>query len=437
MLADIADVISSVLVPMILLLGIFFIIYLKGFFIVRPKKCFKLTFAEGGKSLREISVSLAGTLGVGNIVGIGVAISIGGAGAVFWIWLSAIIAMVLKYCEIILALRYRKKGEKEYIGGPMYYMRDGIGGKIGKTIAVAFAVLGCVSSFTLGNIVQTGSLASIGETVGVPKIAVGIIVGIATAAVVFFGFKGVSKISEIIVPIMSVAYVVVSVRAIIMCRANLPAVFSDIFTEAFRFESAAGGILGFFISPAVRAGMQKGVVAHEAGCGTAPVAHAQAEPKVNATQGLLGMLEVIISTLVMCTLTALVILSSGVPIGEGEGTVFGAKLVENALRVTCGDAAKYILNFIIAVFVFSTIICWSYYGKMYLSYFCKSKIAPNVFLFIYCGVTVIGALMDEGDIWRITDISVALMTIINLAVVFCLRKIIKRETDETFFGRLF
>lgn len=428
MLHSVSRALSSALVPTILFVGVFFIIYLRGFFVIHPKKCLGLMLSEGGRALRELSVSLAGALGVGNIVGVAVAISVGGAGAVFWMWISAVFAMILKYCEIVLSLGFREKTGREYVGGPMYYMRDGIGGAAGRTLAFLFAGIGIFASVALGNIVQAGALASAGKSVGIHPAVTGIVMGACCAAVVFGGFSGVSKFSSVVVPAMSAVYIFVSLRAIFICRENLPGAILHILSDAFEFDSAAGGILGFLLSPAARAGMAKGAFSHEAGSGTAPMAHVQAEPKTPAAQGLFGMAEVIFDTLIMCTLTSLVILTSGV----GESGLFGAELMLSAFEVTLGGAGKYMLAVFVAAFSFSTLICWSYYGRMCLSYFTKSTAANRVYLCLYCAFVIVGAITSEGAAWELADIFVTLMTAINLAAVFRLRGCIKKETDAVF-----
>lgn len=423
-----SGVMSSALVPMILLCGTYFIIYLRGFFIFRPKKCAALVASGGRRSLRELSVSLAGALGVGNIVGVAVAISTGGAGAVFWMWVSAAVSAVLKYCEIILALKFREKNGGEYVGGPMYYMRDGMGGASGKALACIYAALGVVSSATLGNVVQSGAVTAAASEAGVPPSVAATVMCVLCALVVFGGFSGVSRFTGAAVPIMSVLYIAVSLRAIVMCAENIPAAFSAIFSEAFRFDSAAGGVLGFLTSSAVRSGTSKGAFSHEAGSGTAPMAHIQAEPEFPAAQGLLGMIEVVFDTLVMCTLTALVILTSG----AFDGACSGAELVTRAFEATCGGAAKYIISLSVSLFAFSTVICWSYYGRICLSFFSRSRRAEKAYLCFYCAVIPLGAVISEGRVWELADVSVTLMTAINLAAVFCLRGHVRRETKQTF-----
>ena len=195
--------------------------------------------------------------------------------------------------------------------------------------------------------------------------------------------------------------------------------------------SAAGGIFGFFISSAVRHGTAKGAFSHEAGSGTAPMAHAQSTSKTPAAQGILGIFEVFFDTLVMCSLTAFVVLTSGT---ATDGTL-GAELVVRAFEVTCGAAAKYVISCSVAIFAFSTVVCWSYYGRMCLSYFTKNKTAEKIYLCLYCGSIITGAVISEGNVWMPSDITVSLMTSVNLIAVVWLRKEIKKETDAVFRAR--
>lgn len=417
----------TALPPVILFCGAYFFIYLRGFFVFYPIKTLGLMFS-GKSKLRELSVSLAGALGVGNIVGVAVAISLGGAGAVFWMCAAAFVTMSLKYCEILLAVRYRKKSGGKYIGGPMYYMCDGVGGKTGKLLAAAFSALGLFGSVVMGNIVQTGAaVSSVKEAIGVPKAVTGAIFCVVCLLVVMGGFTGISKFTSVAVPLMSALYIGFSVYALIYRREFIPSAISDIFSSAFDTEAFGGGILGFLFSPAVKQGVGKGAYSNEAGSGTAPMAHAGADAVSPAAQGTLGLFEVFFDTVLMCTLTALVILTSGVPLG-GEGT----ELVITAFSVSCGVVAKYVIAISVMIFALSTVICWAHYGTTCLEYFSPSKKAGRIYLLGYCFSVMIGAFISESAAWELSDICVVLMTLINLSALMLLGKKIKAETDVTF-----
>ena len=242
----------AVLPPVILFCGVFFIIYLRGFFVFHPIKTVGLMFS-GKSKLRELSVSLAGALGVGNIVGVAVAMSIGGAGAVLWMCASAFITMVLKYCEILLAVKYRKRSGGEFFGGPMYYMRDGVGGRTGKILASVFSAFGLFGSVIMGNIVQTGAaVSSVKEAVGLPKIITGAIFCAVCFLVVMGGFTGISKFTSVAVPLMSALYIAFSVYALVYRREYISSAIESIFSSALGKEAISGGVFGFLFSDAVK-----------------------------------------------------------------------------------------------------------------------------------------------------------------------------------------
>lgn len=420
----------AALPPMILFCGIFFIIYLRGFFVFHPIKTAGLMFS-GKSKLRELSVSLAGALGVGNIVGVAVAMSIGGAGAVLWMCASAFITMVLKYCEILLAVKYRKRSGGEFFGGPMYYMRDGVGGRTGKILASVFSAFGLFGSVIMGNIVQTGAaVSSVKEAVGLPKIITGAIFCAVCFLVVMGGFTGISKFTSVAVPLMSALYIAFSVYALVYRREYIPSAIESIFSSALGKEAISGGVFGFLFSDAVKQGVGKGAFSNEAGGGTAPMAHAGADAISPAAQGTLGLFEAFFDTVVMCTLTAIVILTSGVPL-SGDGT----ELVITAFSVSCGDISKYVISISVMIFALSTVICWAHYGTTCLAYFTPSKKAGRIYLLGYCASVIVGSLISESAAWELSDVCVAAMTLINISAVMLLRKKVKEETEITFGGK--
>lgn len=417
----------TALPPVILFCGIYFFIYLRGFFVLHPIKTARLMFS-GKSKLRELSVSLAGALGVGNIVGVAVAISLGGAGAVFWMCAAAFVTMSLKYCEILLAVRYRHGRNGGFFGGPMYYMRDGVGGRTGKTLAAIFSAFGLFGSVVMGNIVQTGAaVSSVKESIGIPKVVTGAIFCAVCLLVVMGGFTGISKFTSVAVPVMSALYIGFSVYALIYRREFIPTALNNIFSSAFGTDAMAGGIFGFLFSPAVKQGVGKGAYSNEAGGGTAPMAHAGADAISPAAQGTLGLFEVFFDTVVMCTLTALVILTSGVPTGGG-----GTELVITAFSVSCGPVAKYVIAISVMIFALSTVICWAHYGTTCLEYFTSDKKTRKIYLLGYCFSVMIGAFMAEDVAWELSDMCVATMTLVNVFSVVLLRRKVKAETDVTF-----
>ena len=402
--------------------GIFMLCRLGFFFVRRPIKTAKTV---GGRSpFRELCVSLAGTLGVGNIVGVSMALSLGGAGAVFWMWLSAAVVAVLKYAEITLAVKYRRYEGDSVLGGPMYYMEDGVGGRFGRALAAGFSVLGVLLSFVMGNLVQSRALTGAAERVlNVPAWVIGLVVAALGALSVCGGYRAVSRVTAVIVPLMSAAYIAVSLWIILSNAERVSGVFREIFTSAFDFSAAGGGAVGFFTSAAVRHGVAKGAFSHEAGGGTAPLSHAQTKTQVPARQGVIGLFEVFFDTGVICTLTALVLLLA--PRGNAEGV----DRVYDAFTHFCGDGGGAFVSASIVLFAFSTLICWGYYGRACLNYLTKRRAALKFYLTIYAACAFLGALVGERMAWELTDIGVSLMTALNVASLVVLSGVVRRETE--------
>ena len=416
------EFLTSAMPAAITLIGAFFLCRLRLFFIVHPIKTLKMTFS-GASPVRELSLSLAGTLGVGNIVGVAMAISLGGAGAVFWMWLSALVSAVLKYAEITLAVKYRRFTPRGVLGGPMYYMEDGVGGRFGRVLAVTFSALGVLLSLVMGNLVQSRAAVGAAERIlPYPAWAIGIVLAILCVFSIFGGYRAASRVTSVIVPLMSAAYILISLWIIATHIAAVPAVLKNIVSSAFDTRAAGGGALGFLTSSSLRHGVAKGAFSHEAGGGTAPLSHAQTKEKVPARQGLLGLFEVFFDTGVICTLTALVILLGG----NGSG---GAARVYDAFTLFCGKFGGAAVSVSIVFFAFSTMICWGYYGKTCLDYLTKSRAAGKIYLVFYCAFIVAGALVGEGAAWMLTDIGVSLMTTVNLAAVVLLSRTVREETE--------
>lgn len=426
----------STLPIIILSSGIFLLVKLKFFFALHPFATFRGILSGGmgeNSPLRVLSVSLAGTLGVGNIVGVAVAISLGGIGAVFWMWISALVSMVLKYAEIVLAMRYRSYSSGGCSGGPMYYMRGGIGGRLGRVLAAIFCAVGTLASFCLGNIVQISAAAdSAFRAFGLPKLICGIIFAALCAVVIFGGFKKISAITIAVIPPLCLIYIVLSMAVILMNIGSLPRIFSDIIYAAFTPASGASGIFGYMISGAVRHGTAKGTFSHEAGSGTSPISHAQSSKQSAAEQGLFGIFEVFFDTIVICTMTALVIIISGF----ADSGLSGMDMVISAFEVYYGAFSGYIFTFSMAVFAFSTVICWSYYGQCFLRYFTAKKAPVTIYLVLYCLCIVAGAVMKRGLIWELADLAISVMTSINLASVLMLRDEVALETGAFIMPRL-
>ena len=415
---------------MILCSGFYFTKFLGGFYLIRPTRALRLALSREGKNgvspLRALSVSLAGTLGVGNITGVAVAIMLGGAGSLFWMWISAFFSMILKYAEIVLGMRHRIYENGKPLGGPMYYMEKGIGGFLGKTLAFIFAILGVISAFSMGSLVQMKAASdAISETFSFPALLFGILSAILCAVLLFGGYEKISRLTAFLIPMLSAVYLVMAFRIVWLESENIYPLCREIFREAFSFSSASGGIFGFLTSAALRHGVAKGSFSHEAGCGTAPLAHAGAETKIPAKQGILGIFEVFFDTGVLCTLTGFVILLSDEPISGTNGM----KLVMDAFAHYYGPSARYIITVSVILFALATVICWGYYGKAMLSYITKSPTASAFYILLFCAVSAIGTVMTEGSVWQLSDLTVALMTLLNLSAVFLLRHEVREETE--------
>jgi AGCS family alanine or glycine:cation symporter len=423
---------TGIVLPLfILFCGCYFTKFLGGFHLLRPAGTILLALSREGKGgvspLRALSVSLAGTLGVGNIVGVAVALMLGGAGAMFWMWISAFFSMILKYAEIVLAMKYRIYENGKKYGGPMYYMKKGIGGALGKMLAWVFALLGVISAFSMGSLVQMKAAAdALSETFRFPALLFGILSAVLCAYLLFGGYEKISRVTAAAIPLLSAVYLVMAVRIVWAHADEVYPLCRLIFLRAFSPSAASGGILGFIFSAALRQGVAKGSFSHEAGCGTAPLAHAGADTKIPAKQGILGIFEVFFDTIVLCTLTGFVILLTQ---GEHFKQTNGMQLVLDAFAAQYGNGARYVITLSVVLFALATVVCWGYYGKEMLSYLTKSSSVLTAYTILFCIFAAVGTVMKENTVWEISDITVALMTALNLSAVFMLRKEVRRETE--------
>lgn len=395
--------------------------------------------ALGKKSRRKASgkvspfaavmMALAGTLGVGNIVGVAGAISAGGFGAIFWMWISSLCAMALKYAETVLAVSHRRSdGRGGFFGGAVYYIRDIFASRghdrTGSVTAIVFSLLFLFDGFTTGCAVQVNAAAKAAESiVGIPAITVGAVAAVFAFIPAARGTENVAGLTTILVPVLSGIYVILSVTVLIMRADRLPFALSAIFTGAFSAESAAGGILGFLTSRALRFGTIRGLLSNEAGCGSSPTAHAAADTDDPVRQGFLGIFEVFADTIVLCTLTALVIIvNSDAPEVAGAS---GIMLAVKSYSASLGGWAEYLLGASVAVFGLATVICRAHYGCECIRYFCHGDgKSPFRFIFLtaFSAVTVIGSVLSGEVVLSAADLSIGIMTILNLAVLFLGRR---------------
>ena len=374
--------------------------------------------SSGGQNLtpfQAVSTALAGTVGTGNIAGVTGAIFAGGPGAVFWMWVSAFFGMMTKYAEIVLAVKYRQvDGDGTHFGGPMYYIEKGTGHK---WLAVLFALLGGVACFGIGNIAQSTEIAGAMQSlVGLPPLYTGILLAILTAFVVIGGVKRIGQVASYLVPFMAIFYIVAGVAVILLRITDVPAVLASIFTEAFSFRAVGGGVFGYAILVAMRQGFARGVFSNEAGLGSAPMAHAASNTKEPVEQGLWGIFEVFVDTIIICTLTSMAVLLSGVL--ENDINSYGSNGAAAAAAFNAilpGTIGGTVLQISLLFFALSTILGWSYYGERCWGYLThNSKTANLIFKVAFVLVCVVGAVGSGSLMWDISDTLNGMMAIPNL-----------------------
>lgn len=391
-------------------------------------------------SFQAVCTALAATVGTGNIAGVAGAIAIGGPGAVFWMWISALLGMCTKFAEVTLAVYYREKNNKgDYIGGPMYYIKNGLGKKW-MWLAYAFAIFGTLATFGIGNTTQVNTIVTSintallnfnlvsSENVATLNLLLGIGIAIITGMVLLGGIKRIGSVTEKLVPFMALLYIVLSLGVIILNIENIPEVFGMIFRGAFQPSAITGGIVGsFFLS--MKKGVSRGIFSNEAGLGSGSIAHACADTDQPVRQGMFGIFEVFVDTIIICTLTSLVILCSGVTITYGVDA--GAELTIAGFVNTYGGWVSIFTAVAMCCFAFSTIIGWGLYGARCLEFLASEKIVKP-FMVIFALATILGATMDLGLLWDIADTFNGLMALPNLIALFLLSRTVVKLTKEYF-----
>ena len=378
---------------------------------------------SGVSSFQAVATAMAGTIGTGSIAGLATAIVSGGPGAVFWMWVSALLGMVTKYSEIVLSLKYREKNEDgKWVGGPMYYIKNGLNIK---WLAALFAVFAMIACLGTGNATQSNSIAvALESTMGVNPYITGIVLTVIAAAVILGGMRRIASVNEKLVPLMAVFYVVCSVLALWINIEKVPSAFALIFREAFNFKAAAGGAAGYGIMVAMHYGFSRGVFSNEAGLGSAPIAHAASSTKSPVQQGLWGMFEVFFTTIIICTLSALVILTTGI---WETGTVQGAALSIASFNSILPNVGGVIVTLSTVFFALSTILGWAYYGEVSIEYLShNSKTAVRIYRCVYIIFVFVGAVGNLNLIWSISETMNGLMAIPNLIGIIGLSKVIKK-----------
>ena len=386
---------------------------------------------------QAVTTALAGTIGTGSIAGVATALFAGGPGAIFWMWVSALFGMVTKYSEIVLSLKFREKNtEGAWIGGPMYYIKNGLGTKWLAAIFAIFAMIACIGT---GNATQSNSIAGIFETsFKVAPWITGIILTLIVSVVILGGVKRIASVNEKLVPIMAIFFILASVLAVIFNASSIPVAFALIFREAFNFKAAFGGVAGYGILSAMRYGVGRGVFTNEAGLGSAPIAHAASSTEDPVKQGLWGIFEVFITTIVICTMSALVVLTSDVYLDAftaGTNPIHnGAALSSAAFNEAIPYFGGTVISLATVFFALSTILGWAYYGEVCATYLFKShqKKAVIAYRLIYVAFVFVGAVAEIGIVWLIADCFNALMALPNLIALIALSKVVIDATKNHF-----
>ncbi len=384
---------------------------------------------------QSLMTALAATIGTGNIVGVATAMVLGGPGALVWMWISALFGLSTKYGESVLAVKYRETNkEGEMAGGPMYAMKNGFKNKtIGSVLAVLFSAFAVIASFGIGNMTQANSIASaVVGTFGVPTWITGAVITILALVVLLGGIKSIGRVCGVIVPFMAVFYFIAGILVIIINFANLPAGISQIFAMAFSPTAVAGGVGGTVIASmlsAMRWGVARGVFSNEAGLGSAPIAAAAAKTDHPSRQGYINMTGTFFDTLVVCSITGLVIASSGMlgTMTEAGKLLSGAALTIAAFESALGPIGAYIVTIGIMLFAFSTILGWEYYGEKSLEYLIKAPIAVKVYRLFYSLIAFVGATTALQIVWDFSDTMNGLMAIPNLISLLVLSNVIAKE----------
>ncbi len=391
---------------------------------------------------QAVCTALAATVGTGNIAGVAGAIAIGGPGAVFWMWISAILGMCTKFSEVTLAVHFREKNvHGDLVGGPMYYIKNGLK-KHWHWLAYLFSAFGVLTVFGTGNATQVNTITTAinaaltnyhvisKDAVPTVNLVVGIILAILIALILLGGIRRIGRVTEKLVPFMALIYIVLAVGVIILNIGHVPAVFASIIEGAFHPAAVTGGAVGsFFMS--MKKGVSRGIFSNEAGLGTGSIAHACADTRKPVKQGFFGIFEVFVDTIVICTLTALVILCSQVPVSYGQAA--GAELTISGFTATYGNWVSIFTAVAMCCFAFSTIIGWGLYGTRCIEFLFGSRV-NKPFMLVYALVAIIGATMDLGLMWSIAETFNGLMAIPNLIAVFLLSGVVAKLVKEYFAG---
>ena len=389
---------------------------------------------------QAVCTALAATVGTGNVAGVAGAIAIGGPGAVFWMWVSALLGMCTKFAEVTLAVHFREtNAQGDLVGGPMYYIKNGLDKKW-HFLAYLFAAFGVLAVFGTGNATQVNTITTAidsalssfnilpADAVKLVNLIIGVALAIIIALILIGGIKRIGNVTSKLVPFMAIMYIVLALGVIIFHIKSVPAVFASIIEGAFHPASVTGGVVGsFFMS--MKKGVSRGIFSNEAGLGTGSIAHACADTKKPVKQGFFGIFEVFVDTIIICTMTALVILCSGVPVNYGEAA--GAELTISGFTTVYGSWVSIFTAVAMCCFAFSTIIGWGLYGTRCIEFLLGSR-SNMPFMVLYSLTAIVGATMNLGLMWSIAETFNGLMVIPNLIAVFLLSGVVVKLTKEYF-----
>lgn len=426
--------------------GLFFTFYLKFLQITKIKHALQIV---GGifsnrrtkgdvSSFKALTTALSATVGTGNIVGVALAIHWGGPGAVFWIWVVGFLGMILKMAECTLAQKYRIINSDGTIsGGPMYYIKDGLKNKLGKFakyLAVIFALAAILCSFGTGNMAQSNSMAdALNSTYGIPKLVSAIIITSLVLLIIVGGLKRIAEVTSKLVPFMAAAYFIASIIVLIVFYKSIPSAFELILKSAFTGTAATGGFAGSTFIMTMLWGVRRGLFSNEAGQGSAPIAHAAAKTEYPVQEGLVALLEPLVDTIIICSLTALVIIVTGAwTAHDTQGvnmTILGFESGLNQINI--GWLSKHVVTIGLLLFAFSTVISWSYYGNRAVQFLWGNK-AIKPYYFVYGFFVFLGSIWGLELVWSFVDMVITFMTIPNLIALILLAPVVKKEVNTYF-----
>ena len=429
------------LIPLLLTTGLVLTIALRGLqftklghalwlgLIVRTERN-----ADGDIShFQALMTALAATVGTGNIVGVATALAAGGPGALFWMWMTGLVGMATKYSEALLSVRFRVTDPNgTQSGGPMHYLARGIRwAGLGKTLGVSFALFAAVAAFGIGNMVQSNSVAhALNESFGVPMAATGAVIAMLAGAVILGGIRSIGRFTGVFVPLMIATYMVAALVVLVRNAGQIPAAFALVFDSAFNGHAAVGGFAGAAVAQALRYGVARGIFSNESGLGSAGIAAAAAQTREPVRQAMVSMTQTFIDTIVVCTLTGMAILCTGV----WESGLTGAPLTQSAFRLGLpGEWGDWVVAVSLSAFAFSTILGWSYYGEKSIAYLLGPRVVfPYRLLFV--GAAFLGTVRSLDFVWSVSDVMNGLMALPNLIGLLLLSGLIVRET-RAYFAR--